>query len=95
MTISVNVVGDNNERRLAYAEQLGVYEALGIVLGQSHTTAVAVELVLRALLDGLARIAADDELRRAGSVTADLLGTVLAQHINALAHFCKGIQISW
>lgn len=90
MAISVNVGGGDNERRLAYVEQLGVYEALGVVLGQSSATATGVELVLRALLDALARLAADDELRRPASAAADLLGAVLAQHVNALAHFCKG-----
>lgn len=53
MTIAI---GDH-ERRLSFADQLCLYEAMGSVLGQSSSSAASVAAVFRALLDGLTRLA--------------------------------------
>ena len=53
MTIAI---GDH-ERRLSFADQLCLYEAMGSILGQSPASAASVAAVFRALLDGLTRLA--------------------------------------
>jgi hypothetical protein len=82
----------NTAQSFSFGAQLSLYEALGTLVGATAQRGAVAAAVINSLLASIAALCSGGALRT-GTATADIGCTVLAQHINVLASFCKAFQL--